>query len=41
MVFAGAVLVAAQIADQYEHVPEIQDALGAAASRLAEQAVAD
>jgi hypothetical protein len=40
MVFAGAALAAAQLADQYEHVPEMQDALGAAASRLAEQAVA-
>ena len=39
MVFAGAALAAAQLADQYDHVPEMQEALGAAASRLADQAV--
>jgi len=40
MVFAGAALAAAQLADQYDHLPQMQEALGTAASRLAEQAVA-
>ena len=39
MVFAGGALAAAQLADQYDHVPEMQEALGAAASRLADRAV--
>jgi hypothetical protein len=39
-VFAGAALAAASLAGQYEHSPEMQSALGAAAEQLAEAAVA-
>jgi hypothetical protein len=38
-VFAGAALAAAALADQYDHSPEMQEALGAAAEQLAEAAV--
>jgi hypothetical protein len=37
-VFAGAALAAAALAAQYDHAPELQDALGAAAEQLAEAA---
>ena len=39
-VFAGAALAAANLAAQYDHAPELQDALGAAAEQLAEAAAA-
>jgi len=39
-VFAGAALAAANLAAQYDHNPQVQDALGAAAEQLAEAAVA-
>lgn len=35
LVFAGAALAAAGLADQYDHNPEMQEALGAAAEQLA------
>jgi hypothetical protein len=38
MVFAGAALAAASLAEQYDHAPELQEALGAAAEQLAEVA---
>jgi hypothetical protein len=38
-VFAGAALAAAALADQYDHSPQMQEALGAAAEQLAEAAV--
>jgi hypothetical protein len=38
MVFAGAALAAANLAAQYDHAPELQAALGAAAEQLAEAA---
>lgn len=38
LVFAGAALAAANLATQYEHAPELQAALGAAAEQLAEAA---
>jgi len=38
-VFAGAALAAASLAAQYDHAPELQEALGAAAEQLAEAAV--
>jgi len=37
-VFAGAALAAASLAEQYDHSPEMQEALGAAAEQLAEAA---
>jgi hypothetical protein len=37
-VFAGAALAAAGLAAQYDHFPEMQEALGAAAEQLAEAA---
>jgi len=37
-VFAGAALAAANLAAQYDHSPELQEALGAAAEQLAEAA---
>jgi hypothetical protein len=39
-VFAGAALAAANLAAQYDHSPQLQDALGAAAEQLAEAAAA-
>ncbi len=39
VVFAGAALAAAGLADQYDHAPEMQEALGKAAEQLAERAV--
>lgn len=39
LVLAGAALAAAGLADQYDHAPEMQEALGQAAERLAEQSV--
>jgi len=38
MVFAGAALAAANLAGQYDHAPDLQEALGAAAEQLAEAA---
>lgn len=38
LVFAGAALAAANLAAQYDHAPELQEALGAAAEQLAEAA---
>ena len=38
-VFAGAGIVAAALADQYDHDPEMQEALGAAAERLLDRSV--
>ena len=38
LVFAGAALAAAGLAEQYDHAPELQEALGAAAEQLAEAA---
>ncbi|HYN66636.1 MAG TPA: hypothetical protein VES93_07080 [Ornithinibacter sp.] len=38
LVFAGAALAAASLAEQYDHAPEMQEALGAAAEQLAEAA---
>lgn len=37
-VFAGAALAAASLAGQYDHSPDMQEALGAAAEQLAEAA---
>jgi hypothetical protein len=39
MVFTGAALAAATLAEQYDHAPELQEVLGAAAEQLAEAAV--
>ena len=39
MVFAGAALAAAGLAAQYDHAPEMQEALGKAAEQLAAQSV--
>ncbi len=39
LVFAGAAVAAASLAEQYDHAPEMQEALGAAAEQLAEAAV--
>jgi hypothetical protein len=36
LVFSGAALAAAALADQYDHAPEMQEALAAAAEQLAE-----
>ena len=38
LVFAGAALAAANLAGQYDHAPDLQEALGAAAEQLAEAA---
>ena len=38
LVFAGAALAAASLADQYDHAPELQEALGAAAEPARRQA---